>query len=579
MDFTQYLTPNEPVALGVIGVQFGLFLVWLLSFIVRVISDMRALREARTFQTQRSYAVLGDAKEIFSSVDKRRSARPSGSPKNWILREHLSSLAETQAHEAQSQVNGIINNTINKFTASSSWLRSVLSLFIILGLLGTLWGLASTLSHLSMLGPGGQQLTNDSLADGLKVLLSKLGGAFAPSIWGVGLTAIGIFIFSLYTRFVSLPLKLTVEELTLRRWAPALAKHGVDEKALMKRNIEAAQQIGSAAESIRDNIDKLVVTFNDNLPAIVENLANSVNQISEKFSNDASELADDVRKAGKTLKALTAATENLNTFSETFKTSVESLYPFSDASKLRELYEALLDRSGAMIEHNTIFQERVHEQLDLIAANENRLEQAVGSFHEIVLAAASEIATEVGGTSAAAKEAFDRLGAQNDSVIRELVEQVGRPVSEALMPMPVTLNHIVAELQRVNTPLEGVKSSIEQSSFAVIKFADERLAHMDDKLIAQVQNLEMLANRIDALGSKFDDIGVRMDNFNAKAGQMDATIASFIKKSDGISEKFGDFDRKIERAIATTGRTYTPSSQPTSRKNGFLRRVKTKLFG
>lgn len=580
MEFSQHLIPNESVALAIIWIQLGLFLVWLIWLAWYFFSDLSALRQAQNVNVESFLQPPGQDRAIFSSVEPK-DLKGSHWPRNKILREHLSSIVTSGRSGRPIEVTGLVSNTISKYTANTSWLRSFLSLFIILGLLGTLLGLASTLGHLSTLGPGGEQITNESLAEGLKVLLSRLGGAFAPSIWGVSLTVAGVLLFSFYTQIAAVPLKLTVEGLTLKQWAPTLAKKGVDEAALMRENIKAAQQIGAAAESIRENIDKLVVTFDQSLPNVVESLASSVNQISEKFANDATELADDVRKASKTLRALTTATENLNTFSETFKTSVESLYPFSDASKLRELYEALLERSTTIIESNGSFQEQVHQQLEVIAANESRLEHAVAHFHQLVSDSASKIADEVGGTSTAARDAFDRLSVQNETVIRELVEQVGKPVTDTLQPMPGTLTRIATELQHINTPLEGVKNSIEQSSFAVVKFADERLARVDDKLIAQVRNLEVLAERIDALSSKFEDIGARIDSFNTKASQFGSTVASFAAKSDGMSEKFADFDRKADKLIASAGRTSPRYNGPTppAEKDGFFRKIRSKFFG
>jgi len=547
MDLYRYLYPTEYSAQLIVAIQFGSFFLWLIALGYFMIRDLRLKNEIEMFDPN----VDDDVGNKVAKV----SSRP--------LFEHLDALRDSGRTNTPLDISGLIRNTSNRLTSNRGWLRSVLSLFIVLGLLGTLWGLASSLSHLSILSPGQNQITNENLAQGLNVLLSKLGGAFAPSIWGVFFTIVGVVIFSIYLRTASIPLINSLESKTLISWAPVLAAKRVDESKLMEENIKAAQGIGVAAATISYNVGQLVTTFNENLPGLVSNLTESVSAISDKLSNDATELADDVKKARTTLKALTVASENLNQFSQTFKDSVEKLYPFSDAEQLRLLYEQLLSRSDLLLENNEEFQRKVHDQLSENTQQKALLIATVGVLQDRAAEAASSISHEIGGTAEAAKEAFTRLSTQNENVIKELVNQVGNPVSTALIPIPGALEGIETEIKRINTPLADVSDSIANTSFAVIEHARNNLTEMADKLQAQVTNLEVLSGSIDNLAPKIEELSNKVDGFNTKTKAIEDSVNRFGEqrvKLDGTLAEFGKKSDEVVRVIS--GQKKVPDTAP-----------------
>ncbi|MBK8464909.1 MAG: MotA/TolQ/ExbB proton channel family protein [Chloracidobacterium sp.] len=570
MDLFTYLYPTENVAQLVVATQVICFCLWVLALGFFMLRDLRLRGQVEGFDVSirddSGSADSKDAPQFLSNVGGKDGARPSKVPSNRVIVQHLAALRDSGQSSRQLDVSGLIRNSSNRLTSNRGWMRSVLSLFIVLGLLGTLWGLASSLSHLSTLSPGQSQITNENLAQGLNVLLSKLGGAFAPSIWGVFFTIVGVILFSIYLRAASIPLINSLERRTLIRWAPLLAAKKIDESKLMQENIKAAQEIGVAASTISYNVSQLVTTFNENLPALVSNLTQSVSEISEKLSNDATELADDVKRASKTLKALTVASENLNEFSQTFKDSVEKLYPFSDAAELRGLYEELLGRSKILLDSNEEFQQRVHDQLAENVQQKVLLIDAVNLFKDRVTEASSSIKDEMGGTAEAAKDAFGRLSTQNEDVIKELVNQIGTPVAEALTPIPAALGGIEKEIKRINAPLEGVKDSMEKSSYQIVKHADDSLTQMGDKLQAQVENLEVLSGSIDNLAPKIEELTNKIDGFSSKTDKTGERIDRFSVQSEKFGGTVVEFGRKADeviRAVSTgNGRRATGNRSP-----------------
>ncbi len=574
MEFITYLYPSETVAQAVILVQVGGFILWVSALIYLFVRDTRLRRsildiEIAESETESTHA-SEDREDSFLDVPNRS------------LRHHLNALTSAGENGRSIDVQALTRSTTAALGLNNGWLKSTLSLFIIVGLLGTLWGLASSLDQLSRMTPDGSSMTSESLALGLNVLLSKLGGAFAPSIYGVGFTIIGVLLFALYSRVANLPLLHLVERQTIAFWAPALTEPEANASLLMRGNLQAAEGIGKAAESISANVDKLATIFVQHLPNLVENLSESVGQITDKLSLEAANLSNDVNGASAALQTLTIASENLGQFSETFKATVEKLYPFSDAAELRSLYEKLLDRSTVIADEHASLQLLLSEQLNQNSNQTSLLDEGFKALKEDMRQSSAAIVSELGGTAAAAKDAFGGLSQQNENVIRELVRQVGLPISDVLTPLPDTFEKLNREIERINAPLESVKNSIAETSFNVINHANDSMVRIGDKLQAQVVNLETLSSSIDSLVPKLEVLSERIENFNAKTETLRSSIDKFGEDGEAVARKLVRFDQKADEVLRATrvkpqvGGGSTPGPQ---KKRGFFAGIKNKVFG
>lgn len=583
MDFFSYLYPQEWVSQIVVGIQVAAFLLWIISLLYFWMRDVRLRNAVEHFDISDLRLGTGKADgDLFSRVDLKK---PGGLDiPSKALRYHLRTLDAFGKTGKTLDVESLIRNTTNRLTLNNAWLRSTLSLFIILGLLGTLWGLASSLDQLSSMTGTESQITNETLGLGLSTLLGKLGGAFAPSIFGVFFTITGVLMFALYIRTASMPLAAAVERQTVTYWAPGMVRNESDAAVMMRKNIEAAVQVGSAAQSIGTNVEKLVWTLNESLPAVISALTDSIGEISEKLRNEATGLSDEILNARESLKALTTASENLNGFSETFRKSVEKLYPFSDAAELRAIYEKLLARSDKILQNHDAFQETVLGELANITEQKALFNSGLDKFQKSVSTASNSIVDEIGGTSAAAKDAFSRLSEQNENVIRELVDQVGSPIAAILEPIPGSMEGFNREVRRINTPLEGVKDSIASSSLKVVEYAAQRMNNIEDKLQAQVTNLDALASSINNLVPKVEVLSERIDGFNTKTTTFSETIDRFGGATVNMANMFQQFEQKADEVIRATKVVQRPAVRPPSEnrvqeKKGILRQIKNKLFG
>lgn len=144
-----------------------------------------------------------------------------------------------------------------RLTGSLQRLRSVLSVFIIIGLFGTLWGLAGAIQELSAPIAADSQTPLE-----IDLLIVGLRGAFAPSLWGVFLSIIGVFVIASLQHKVVQPFYSSFSTATLTRIAPTLfpepstvitatIKKSFDKAA---RLISVSDELGHAADRVEEQI-------------------------------------------------------------------------------------------------------------------------------------------------------------------------------------------------------------------------------------------------------------------------------------------------------------------------------------
>src|SRR5260370_17462551 len=112
-----------------------------------------------------------------------RYARANGIEGGPIGR-HVRAIFEAGRTESQIDARGLIKNTSDELFRTNSLHRSLLSIFIIVGLLGTLFGLADTMASLDSLLHG-TTLTNDTLSQGLRSFLATLPAPSPPTTHGL----------------------------------------------------------------------------------------------------------------------------------------------------------------------------------------------------------------------------------------------------------------------------------------------------------------------------------------------------------------------------------------------------------
>ena len=229
------------------------------------------------------------------------------------LFDHLNTMRAAKARGKSFDTEILVDKTIEKIFAGTETITATITLYLVMGILGTLFGLASSLDTFGSSGI----ITSDGKMKDLAPLYRELRSAFAPSINGVLATIISVLA---YTHFIlekcinTLNQKLTV--VTIKKWVPVL---------FPSESEESVRQINEAidhANRISENYGEM----NNGLENVVTKLSEANESVSQIIT--ASEALKDTavtfKDGAEIIGTLTASVKNLSTQSEELRQAVTS---------------------------------------------------------------------------------------------------------------------------------------------------------------------------------------------------------------------------------------------------------------
>jgi biopolymer transport protein ExbB/TolQ len=535
MDISSFLFPKELFALVIWYIQIGFFIFWL--FLV--------VREAfRLTQFKKQIKKLEDVNKL--ALFLRDPAKPTVSENDAInyfnafcavvrkyqsspIVRHLRAIFQAGFKQSSLDINLLIKSTNNHLLSAHTALRALLSLFIILGLLGTLGGLSLSLNELSVLLTTNSQITNEALSAALKNLLPKLGVAFATSFWGVAFTILGVLIFALYNNLIAAPANRLLESETFMNWVPNLIptpSQILEEKMIlterqMQKSFDAAQKVAEFADDIK---------------------------------GEAGAFAESFKNASSTLDTLKTASDNLNEFSKTFIESVGKLTYFQE--DLKTLTKQMADDSTKfhttvenVLNGNKEFQRTVQEEFKAQAeqaeksysANSSQTASLVGalqSYESAYIKNRESIDANLLLLLQDARDAFHSIKNQNDDVIFGLAQGVGNPLRE----------EIVTSLRNVASEIGGGLASISyqnKEGFANISnnlgeefggFSDKLDTALTEVVIELKDAADILKHINIPLKAAAEKIELTFGTFDTNAGIWANEINTTLKTQSGYGE-------------------------------------------
>ena len=388
--FNEYLSPTNPIASGILIALVILFAIWVIGLIIywvwlwarkRQISkneDVQPLVDAR--QKRDSGRDVNRRKEqaetAFSKFCKQKSFSES-----TPVAKHLKAIFLSGWTESHLEVSELINHTTSNIFRWNNLLRSVLAVFIVIGLFGTLFGLTDSLTQLSTAWNESaidQTPAEDSkkMTQALRYLLDDMKGAFAPSILGIFFTILGIIVYNVYLQFACQPVKSTLEQLTLTIWIPQL--YPTASQQLTQSGYQTATQVGELVETVKSNINDLesnISNFDQSLnraDEVTQPLSHSVSQI-----NTAADVLNE------------AFAEKLREFLPQFTEKVTHLTSFQ--AEIHNLYQQLKDESDTFQHGANQRLDKQTQTLDEQTQNLVKTLTALKNYEEIYIASWKQI--------------------------------------------------------------------------------------------------------------------------------------------------------------------------------------------
>jgi predicted nucleic acid-binding Zn-ribbon protein len=478
-----YAWPDDRLAQGLVAVLALAFLIWsaFLAYLwLRLLRTRSELSRAADVGILIKHRLNGQAApDDPDNIARNRAADHSSAHADLAFDEYCSAADVAPARsvgrhvftifhagwfESRIDISDLLAHTTSRLFAANAVLQGVLSLFIVFGLLGTLFGLSDSLAQLAPSQIQSSAAVSPAvLSRGLEGLLSHLKGAFAPSIWGVSLTVLGVLMFTAYVRLACTPVREMLADLTLTVWVPRLLPTAPQRlletlrrsEEQMRQNFAAAREVAQLAETLRSDLD----VFGPN-----------------------------IRHANETVRGLSATVESAAAFARSFGEGVSRLQEFH--KPLEALYGQFVDERRqtheAMRAAVAALDERHNRIEGLITSHQRTLTEAFGALRTYEAAYVEQrkgIDSGIQATLASAKHLMDLTEQRN----AELVGQIGKPLTEIfthqMQSIEQTLSGrlatLVQQIQQFDVPMK--------QSAALISTAFDNIMRRIEQVVRDLQ--------------------------------------------------------------------------------------------
>lgn len=580
--FSEYLSPANAIALVIVICLFCFFIAWLgglITYWIRLSRKKVQIENNQDIQplvTARQERDRGrddneaetDANPVFQNFCEQRSLS-----KNPFISKHLKAIFLAGWNESRLEVSELINHTTSNLFRWNSLLRSVLAIFIVIGLLGTLFGLTDSLVQLApALRASSETQTptengetsaaadansenSRQMTKALSDLMDDIKGAFAPSIAGVFFTVLGVILYGIFLRFACHPVKSTLEQSTLTVWVPQLypttsqklIQTLQESEAQMRSGYETAVRVDGLVENIHTNVDE----FSESLTqakAITKPLAESGTKINDAASSISTAAAELNKGFTESLNDFADVLnrgflQGLSEFSDKFTASVTQLTGFQD--KIRELHQEFQQAANEKLDQHA---EKVDQQNQNLVQASDALGEVLNALKDYetayidsrkqidetlkaFISKATETNTNIYKEN---REWFEKMNADNHKQISGMQERL----EDNLQTLK---QNLVNELKNVSSGLAESLGNFQEALDSKLEVLNERLENFDAPLKETVEEIKgVFDERLTTLNERLEKFP---EPIQKSADQMRGTFANLVNYMQGI---VGDLQREIK---------------------------------
>lgn len=452
-------------------------------------SDVDTLREQLNTHLAGKPTEPGDtAFEEFCDSRGVAAAGPIG--------QHLAAIWHAGWNNTKLDVPALLALSTQRLLRTTAFLQTIVGLFLVLGLFGTLWGIRDVLPFLDNFIGANNQGQRSVLSD----LVGSLRAAFYPSLWGVGVTVVGIVVMATRSRLVCTALQNHLESATLTVWVPAFLPNAPQQ--LDRVLLRMAQQVEASGAT-----------------------ANEVDDLTTRLRDRSAEWVGIVESATGQLRQMGATAENFQTATEEFKEGVKL---FKEGQK--EFRQALTDfstESAELRSQRSAVDEAVKQSL---VATKHVLETSEAQATRIVKDLAEPLKTML------SKRLTDLNTTSQDQgdLLRTALQTLGSPLSKAAKELDNVLHAVQKQYTDSVTKLE--KKFAHSNALIADAFREQ------NKVIG-TQNTNTVANTFTRVLNLEELIGQRqvltelLEKTNQLVGQQTSKLTKLLGSVEELSKQ------------------------------------------
>lgn len=507
-----------------------------------------------------------------------------------VLFEHLKAIYDAGAQSSRLDADLLVKNTVDKIFTDVDSIKTSISLFLVIGILGTLAGLA-----ISIGGFNGANFVmtgqNSSTADELSLLFGNLRGAFAPSMWGVFFTIVFVFGYSWKIQegcINKVTEKLTIN--TIRYWLPKLYPTDFQrgDQSLVKLNatIANADGINNGVRTLEKNLS----SSNQTLRQLAK-VSDDIQKASDRFDKSTDkivkikELYDELKKTNdifhSSLESLinSAIQDRKDSYKEYIEIVEKNYAAVQDANQkmkdqMGQYFDALTE---VLKKQNSAFSAGLQGQIDTWKAtlnNQNaQLQEVISqlkaydtSFFQTVNESRESLnkSIEVNRNAAIVNQ---ELGKKLHEIEEKLLSRQDELMVQISQPITSQLSGVAQALQHIQQPLnEAVKNIEKMANYNQRQTSEtmETLKVMADKL---QEKQDSLAHNEQELMQMLESLQKTVQGFQ---GAVNTTMAVVGEKSGVSPELIKQCFEAQTAALRTSNSRREKDKEKEEKKNGFL---------
>jgi ABC-type transporter Mla subunit MlaD len=492
-----YFTPDNPLARFIVLLLWGLFVLWLLV----LLRNLLVLSEARRV-AERLNTLLPSLKELrlrrheAGRLETPEEQAPPADEFAGVVRgaaldprhplcRHLQTIFVAGCEESRLEVGELLRHTERELLRGDSFRRNLLSVFLIIGLLGTLFGIADSIISLLRL----MAKERGDIVTSLSALLAGLRGAFAPSISGVLASILGTLVYSAHQWSAIAPLLSKVRAYTLNDWIPALyPTTGQMAAEAAQHSLQAAKQVADFARSIESDTGRLQAAITS-AARLTESYDTAMKGLCAALGSSASVLQESMKALG----------DHLTRFSQ----AADRWAPFEE--KITDFYEAVAKA-----------QTRLTEQSQGFSVVLDRLDTVVGRLPE-PFERASEQVTKVSDDFAGS---VDELSTKLAAEMKTHFESIRRAHGEELEKVKEMFVDLGQRLDALGVPFRDAAEEMRGQAEIIRRNADGSVQAIENKLGDQATATEKVSASIRELLEYMKDGAAGTNGDSANGAQL-----------------------------------------------------------
>lgn len=517
--------------------------------------------------------------------------------KNFVLFEHLKAIYDAGAQSSRLDADLLVKNTVDKIFTGVDSLKTSISLFLVMGILGTLVGLAISIGGFS----GGNFVMsgqNGATADELSLLFNNLRGAFAPSMWGGFFTIVFVFSYSWKIQegcINKVAEKLTIN--TIRYWLPNLYptdfQKGEQSLVKLKATIANADGINSGVRDLEKNLTSSNATLQQ-----LSKVSDSIQQASQKFDESTDKITklkvlyDELKQANQTFNSsvtklvYSALQEQKTSYQDYMKVVEKNCADVQSANQ--DMKEQMIQYFDALTEvlkkqnnsFSTGFQHQINTWKVTLEQQNSQLKQVISqlqSYDENFFQTVNESkdalnkSIEVNRKAAMDNQALaEKLREFEDKLLHrqdELMAQISQPMTETLKDMTSVMNQ---KLSSISEALQHIQNPLNETTKQISQMADNNYQAFQktaDHLNTAIEELKNQKNQINS-HDEFKEMIVMMAG--KQGGASSETINQYLKAKADSMAAIVDQNREREMARERKLDLLLSRERDENAKNGFL---------